>query len=231
MTPTVDELQQLFDTLNQKCFGGELPKVRIQLSKARTYLGQLGYKRRRKLFGGWEYYDYVIRISFRLEHTEEEITDTLLHEMIHLYISVKHLKDTSTHGKIFRQMMKEINSRYGCHTTVSHHRTKEELEKDTQKRTHLICVSTFDSGEHGITIAARSRVFMLWDKMKRFPKVTDTRWYLSKDPFFNRFPRSLTPKIYRISDSDLETHLKDAKSLIQQEGKIFVGKRVNEQTG
>ncbi len=225
MIPTVDYLHQQFDTLNQKCFGGELPKVRIQQSKARTYLGQLGYKRRRKLFGGWEYYDYVIRISIRLEHTEEEITDTLLHEMIHLYISVKHLKDTSTHGKIFRQMMKEINSRYGRHITISHHRTKEEQEQDTQQRIHLICVSTFDSGERGITIAARSRIFMLWDRLKRFPKVTDTCWYLSKDPFFNRFPRSLTPKIYRIGNSDLEAHLVDAKPLIKQEGRIIVGRK------
>ena len=227
MKPTTDDLQQQFDALNNQCFGGQLPKVRIQLSKARTYLGQLGYKRRRKLLGGWEYYDYVIRISIRLEHTEDEIIDTLLHEMIHLYISVNHLKDTSTHGVLFRKIMNELNTRYGRHITVSHHRTKEELEQDTQQRLHLLCVSTFNNGERGITIAARSRIFELWDRMKRFPKVTDTRWYVSDDPFFNRYPRSLTPKIYRISGSDLETHLKNAKPLIRQEGKIFVSKQVD----
>ena len=132
MKPTTEDLQQQFDALNKQCFGGQLPKVRIQLSKARTYLGQLGYKRRRKLLGGWEYYDYVIRISIRLEHTEDEITDTLLHEMIHLYISVNHLKDTSTHGVLFRKIMNELNTRYGRHITVSHHRTKEELEQDQE---------------------------------------------------------------------------------------------------
>ncbi|MBQ3827320.1 MAG: SprT-like domain-containing protein [Prevotella sp.] len=227
MRPTLQHLELQYNVLNKQCFQGQLPTVRIQLSKARTYLGQLGYKRRRKFLGGWEYYDYVIRISTRLDQTGEEVTDTLLHEMIHLYIAVNHLKDSSSHGPLFRQIMNEINSRYGRHITISHHRTKEELEQDTQQRMHLLCVSTFDTGERGITIAARSRIFELWDRMKRFPKVTATRWYVSNDPFFNRYPRSLTPKIYRISGSDLETHLKDAKPLIRQEGKIFVSRKMD----
>lgn len=224
MRPTLPYLEQQYVALNNQCFQGQLPQVRIQLSKARTYLGQLGYKRRRKLLGGWEYYDYVIRISIRLDHTEEEITDTLLHEMIHLYIAVNHLKDRSSHGPLFRQIMDNINTRYGRHITISHHRTKEELEQDTQQRTHLICISTFADGERGITIVARSRIFLLWDLMKRFPKVTSTQWYVSNDPYFNRYPRSQTPKIYRISSSDLDVHLKDAKPLIRQEGRIYVGK-------
>lgn len=224
MRPTLDYLEQQYETLNKQCFQGQLPTVRIQLSKARTYLGQLGYKRRRKLLGGWEYYDYVIRISIRLDQTEEEITDTLLHEMIHLYIAVNHLKDSSSHGPLFRQIMDNINTRYDRHITISHHRTKEELEQDTQQRTHLICVSTFSSGEHGITIVARSRIFLLWDQLRRFPKVISTQWYVSQDAFFNRYPRSQTPKIYRINDNDLEIHLKDAKPLIRKDGKIYVGK-------
>lgn len=224
MRPTLDYLEQQYNTLNKQCFQGQLPTVRIQLSKARTYLGQLGYKRRRKLLGGWAYYDYVIRISTRLDQTEEEITDTLLHEMIHLYIAVNHLKDRSSHGPLFRQIMDNINTRYGRHITISHHRTKEGLEQDTQQRTHLICISTFNSGEHGITIAARSRIFLLWDQLRRFPKVISTQWYVSQDAFFNRYPRSQAPKIYRINDNDLEMHLKDAKPLIRKDGKIYVGK-------
>ena len=154
MIVTVEFLNQKFAEMNGLCFGGELPMVSIRLSNARTYLGQLGYKRKRTLLGKQRYYDFVIRISTHLEQTDEEITDTLLHEMIHLYIASHQLKDTSTHGQLFRKMMTDLNKRFNRHITISHRRTKEEQNKDTQRRQHLLCVSTMASGERGITIVA-----------------------------------------------------------------------------
>ena len=222
MMLTLEFLNQKFDELNELCFGGALPKVSIRLSKARTYLGQLGFKRKRPLFGKTQYYDFVLRISTRLEQTEEEIVDTLLHEMIHLYIASHQLKDSSSHGKVFRQMMNDLNQRFGRHITISHRKTKDELNQDTQRRQHLVCVSTLTSGERGITIAAKSRLFLLWDQMTKIPEVSSAAWYVSYDPYFNRFPRALTPKVYRISPSDLDIHLKTARPLVRQGRKIFI---------
>ena len=165
---TLEFLNQKFDELNELCFGGALPKVSIRLSKARTYLGQLGFKRKRPLFGKTQYYDFVLRISTRLEQTEEEIIDTLLHEMIHLYIASHQLKDS------------------------------------------------------GITIAAKSRLLQLWDQIPRIPEIVSQTWYVSYDPYFNRFPRVLTPKVYRINASDLDIHLKAARPLVRQGRKIFI---------
>lgn len=222
MMLTLEFLNQKFDELNELCFGGALPKVSIRLSKARTYLGQLGFKRKRPLFGKTQYYDFVLRISTRLEQTEEEIIDTLLHEMIHLYIASHQLKDSSSHGKVFRQMMNDLNQRFGRHITISHRKTKDELNQDTQRRQHLVCVSTLASGERGITIAAKSRLLLLWDQIPRIPEIVSQTWYVSYDPYFNRFPRALTPKVYRISPSDLDLHLKAARSLVRQGRKIFI---------
>ena len=219
---TLEFLNQKFDELNELCFGGALPKVSIRLSKARTYLGQLGFKRKRPLFGKTQYYDFVLRISTRLEQTEEEIIDTLLHEMIHLYIASHQLKDSSSHGKVFRQMMNDLNQRFGRHITISHRKTKDELNQDTQRRQHLVCVSTLASGERGITIAAKSRLLLLWDQIPRIPEIVSQTWYVSYDPYFNRFPRALTPKVYRISASDLDLHLKAARPLVRQGRKIFL---------
>jgi hypothetical protein len=185
-------------------------------------LGQLGFKRKRPLFGKTQYYDFVLRISTRLEQTEEEIIDTLLHEMIHLYIASHQLKDSSSHGKIFRQMMNDLNQRFGRHITISHRKTKDELNQDTQRRQHLVCVSTLASGERGITIAAKSRLLLLWDQIPRIPEIVSQTWYVSYDPYFNRFPRALTPKVYRISPSDLDLHLKAARPLVRQGRKIFI---------
>jgi len=231
MRPTKEYIERKYEELNKLCFGGGLPVVPIQMSRARTYLGQLGFKRRRRLLRGWENYGFVLRISVRIDLPEDEVIDTLLHEMIHLAIASRQQKDTSTHGRLFRMMMADINKRYGRHITISHRKTKAEQEQDTQRRTHLICVSTFDTGERGITIAAKSRLFSLWDLMPHFPKVIATVWFLSYDPFFNRFPRALTPKIYHIEEEALKEHLRDAKPLMRQSDKIVVAKtRVGEDT-
>lgn len=44
--------------------------------------------------------------------TVREIDDTLVHEMIHQYIRQSMLRDTSTHGKLFRRFMKQINKAF-----------------------------------------------------------------------------------------------------------------------
>ena len=210
MRPTQEYIERRFSEFNAQYFGGQLPTVPVRLTSARTYLGQLGFKRRRTLLGGTKNYDFVLRISIRTDLPEQEVEDTLLHEMIHLYIASKQLKDTSAHGRLFRQLMADINRRYGRHIIISHRRTAAEQAQDTQRRLHLLCVSTFDTGERGITIAAKSRVFYLWNALSIFPHVTETRWYATYDPYFNRYPRALTPKIYRISADDLTGHLKNA---------------------
>lgn len=223
MRPTQQYIERRFGEFNEQYFGGQLPTVPVRLTSARSYLGQLGFKRRRTLLGTRNS-DFVLRISTRTDQPEQEIEDTLLHEMIHLYIASRQLKDTSAHGPLFRQLMADLNSRHGRHITISHRRTAAEQAQDTQRRLHLLCVSTFSSGEQGITIAAKSRVFRLWDAMAAFPQVTETRWYATYDPYFNRYPRALTPKIYRISAADLAAHLKDARPIRRQGTTLYFAK-------
>ena len=224
MRPTRQYIEHRFSEFNSQIFGGQLPTVPVHLTSARTYLGQLGFKRKHTLLGGIKNYDFVLRISTRTDLPEQEIEDTLLHEMIHLYIANRQQKDTSAHGTLFRQLMADINCRYNRHITISHRRTDAEQEQDTQRRLHLLCVSTFDSGEQGITIAAKSRISFLWDAMPTFPHVMKTRWYATYDPYFNRYPRTLTPKIYRINPDDLAAHLKDARPIHQKNSTLYYGK-------
>ena len=224
MRPTQEYIEHRFREFNEQYFGGQLPMVPVRLTSARTYLGLLGFKRRRTLLGGTLNYDFVLRISIRIDLPEREVEDTLLHEMIHLYIASKQLKDTSPHGRLFRRLMADINRRYDRHIAISHSRTAAEQAQDAQRRLHLLCVSTFDSGERGITIAAKSRVFLLWDMMPAFPHVVETRWYATYDPYFNRYPRTLAPKVYRINPDDLIAHLKDARPILREGSRLYFGK-------
>ena len=121
MVPTIPYIQSRFDEFNARFFAGALPPVPIKLSNARTFLGKLTFTIRRKwLFGEWTYSNFVLRINTRFDLPEQLIEDTILHEMIHYYIAVNQLRDTSTHGRLFRQEMKRINAEGNRHITISY---------------------------------------------------------------------------------------------------------------
>ena len=109
MKTTVEYIEHKFNEFNALMFNGELPMLPIKLSNARTFLGQLGYKKRQKEDGKMECYDFVLRINTKYELPESEIEDTLIHEMIHYFIHWHQLEDTSQHGEMFHMMMNGIN--------------------------------------------------------------------------------------------------------------------------
>ena len=128
MIPTVSHIQSRFYEYNVRFFGGTLPPVPIKLSHARTFLGKLTFTKHRSwLFGPTRYENFVLRINARIDLPEDLIEDTILHEMIHYYIAVNHLRDTSAHGRLFRHEMKRINAEGNRRITISYRFTKEQL--------------------------------------------------------------------------------------------------------
>ena len=224
MKATKEYIQKKFDEYNRLCFDGKLEPLPIQLSRARTFLGQVAYMRKRKWNGFWHYYNFVFKISVLLDLPEQEVEDTILHEMIHYYILSNQIQDTSAHGVVFRQMMQDINQRFHRNLTITHKRSKEELEQDRQVRQHLICVVRFKNGQTGITIAAKTRLYRLWNALPKVPEVESCRWYVSTDSYFNRFPRALSLKVYKVPQEELKLHLQDALSLVKTGNVIQVQK-------
>ncbi len=214
MIPTVEYLEERFDSFNASCFEGALPRIPIKLSRARSFVGRLQYKPirnwRGKVVGGE---DFVIRISTKFDLPEAETEDTLIHEMIHYWIVLNGLQDSSTHGRIFRAKMKEINELHGRHLTISHRSTPEELDRDTRVRDHYFCVSKLADGRTAVTVAARTRIRSIRWYLRRSPTVRSTAWYHSRDPWFNRFPRCRTPKLFPVDPAVLQPHLEGAETL------------------
>ena len=157
----------------------------------------------------------MFRISQRRDLPEAEVEDAILHEMIHLDIMSSQQRDTSAHGRLFRAKMDDLNRRFGRHITISHRLTDAEREQDRERRRHLVCVSRLKSGRWGVTLAAHTRLYDLWAQMDRVPEIVSHSWFLSTDPFFNRFPRSRTPKVYYAPEEDLMNHLRDARRLVK----------------
>lgn len=216
MTPTRDYVQRRFDEFNALCFGGELLPIPVRLSRARSFLGQIAYRRERRFFGRDRNEGFVLRISTLFDLPQDELDDVILHEMIHYSILSRQLKDASTHGPLFRSMMDDINRRFGRHITVSHRRTAEDNARDTAVRQHLVCRVHFRDGRTGLTVAAHTRLLPLWDALAHWPEVSAFRWFVSRDPFFNRFPRSKVLKVYRVDDAELEEHLRSAVALARE---------------
>ena len=208
MIPTVEYLEGRFDTFNGMCFESALPRIPIKLSGAHGYVGRLTYRRVRDWRGRVVGQDgFVIRISKRFDLPEAEVEDTLIHEMIHYWIAWKGMKDTSTHGRIFRAKMKEINGSYGRHLTISHKSTPEDLDKDTRIRDHHICVSQLADGRTALTVCAQSAIPKIKRAFRWSPTVRSTAWYHSTDPWFNRFPHCRTPKLYPVDPAEVAPHL------------------------
>ena len=103
MKPDVGFVRERFQAFNTLIFDSELPEIEIIISNSKSFLGRLEYKRRRRLLGREELFDFKMRVSARVDLPQSEVEDTIIHEMIHLYILIKGLKDSSTHGVVFRQ--------------------------------------------------------------------------------------------------------------------------------
>ncbi len=213
MIATIDYIERKFSEFNHMIFEDRLKPLPFKLSCARTFLGQLRYRRKRGFWGKCKYDNFQLVISGRRDMAESLLEDTIIHEMIHYYILSNQLTDTSSHGQLFRQMMNDINARFGRNVTISHKSTVTEIEQDSEVRNHLICVSRFQDGRTGITIAAKTRAGVLWKEIPRVTGVVECKWYLSQNPYFNRFRRSRSIKIYLADKGELERNLEDAVPL------------------
>ena len=213
MTATYSFVKETFDRFNTLCFDGVLPPVPIVLVKARTFVGKMEYKQVRGLFGLISSNkDFRMRISTSFDLPVTELEDVVIHEMIHYYISWKNIRDTSAHGEVFRNIMEQINVGHGRHITVRHHSSEGQMPVRSEKISkHYVCVSTFRDGLVGITVSAETRIFELHRYFTRCSDIVKLEWYGTLDPFFDRYPRSKTPKVYKIAPDELSKHLEYAQ--------------------
>ena len=218
MKATIPYVEKRFEEFNQLMFDGQLPKPPIELSNAKTFLGLCVYKKKRILFGTTVCYDFKLRISTRIDLAEAEVEDIIIHEMIHYYIAYKGLHDTSSHGRVFRQIMNTINEKFGRHIKISHKLTREEKEQlyDTKRRWRVVAYVTFNDGRTGIKVLPRiaHRIVNYCDVVGQDSKVQSIELYMTNNPFFNRYPSSSAFRVHYIDRADAEKHLYGAERLL-----------------
>lgn len=230
MIATKEYIKQRFDEMNERMFGGSLPDIPIELSKAKTFLGQCAFKKRRKLLGRTELYDFRLKISVAFDLPAEELDDVILHEMIHYYIGVNRLKDTSAHGKIFRSMMKDLNKGFGRNVSISHRLTQEQKQQmaTAKRRWRMVAVIEFDDGRIGIKVIPRikERILYYFNNVKRAKGVVAINIYQTDNPFFSQYPNSASLKYHYIDKTTLHEHLHKEEK-VMCDGKTLIYKAKN----
>lgn len=231
MKPTVPYLQDRFEHFNVLIFNGKLPSVPIVLSRARTFLGRCEYKGRVNAQGREEFFDFLIRISVAYDMSEDQLDDVLIHEMIHCYIAVNQQRDTSPHGVMFRQLMDTINERFGRHISISNNLPVAKAPVQ-RKSWHVVAVVTMTDGKTGIKVLPRiaDRITAYYNGAKAVTMVSDIKFYMSNDPFFNDYPNSGALKIYHVDPAQLAAHLHGSHDVLcDSDGRnVRISPKVNE---
>ena len=217
MKATIPYVEKKFEEFNQLMFDGKLPKLPIELSDAKTFLGLCVYKKRRTILGRTECYDFKLRISTRIDLVEAEVEDIIIHEMIHYYIGYNNLKDSSAHGRVFRHIMNTINEKFGRHIKISHKLTKEEKEQlyDTKRRWRVVAYVTFNDGRTGIKVLPRimPRIANYYNAVSRESSVESIELYMTNNPYFNRYPSSSAFRVHYIDKAEADKHLQGAEKM------------------
>lgn len=213
MQITVIDIQRIFNRYNDLCFDGKLPLPRIRISHAKNYLGQLRYKVKKDNHGKPTYQDFSLHFTRMYDLDQQKLEDVVIHEMIHYYIHYNRIEDTSSHGVVFRKMMNDINTRFNRNITISDRDGLPLSSDDQGRKLYLVCVASLKSGETGVAVCARSRAFEIYDELPRIYEIARFNWYFTTDPFFDRFKRSNTAKLYHADKEEVNKHLATATEL------------------
>jgi hypothetical protein len=117
---TTFELERLFRLLNHWYFADALPRpiITVQTAGKKPTLGWCSNGKRWNEDGTTKYYEINMSAEY-LTRSNEAIVTTLLHEMVHLYCTVKGIKDTSRFGTYHNENFKRAAEAHGLNITKS----------------------------------------------------------------------------------------------------------------
>lgn len=109
---------------------------------------------------------YTLKVSNYYDRTEKQYDNTIIHEMIHLYIEQNHIIDNGSHGRRFKAECERIN-KYGwdlsARTNVSDWKLSEEAEKKEARKKakgyHIIVYKEVRNGSQFFMKTSQNNVY------------------------------------------------------------------------
>ncbi len=201
-------MEEWFRRFDHDYFGGKLPVPELGLTRAKTRLGQLSFKRATR-WGRTKYYDFKLSMSTYYDMTDRQAKSVLLHEMIHYIIGYTGLKDTSSHGIVFRGMMDNLNRKYGWDirvmTSTKGWKVSEQVVARKEAKgpqTYLVLAIEMADGKHYLSRVSPRFARSLEKQVQSVREVSAHRWYTTQEPYFDDYPQVRSLRGRRISKSD-----------------------------
>ena len=210
MIVTIDWMEEWFKRFDQEYFGGKLPLPELALTRAKTRLGQLAFKRASR-WGRTKLYDFKLSMSTYYDMTEQQAKSVLLHEMIHYIIGYTGLKDTSPHGVVFRGMMDNLNRKYGWDirvmTSTKGWKVSErvaEKKKAKGPQTYLMLAIELKDGKFYLSRVNPGFARRIENQLPMVRELRSHRWYTTQESYFEDYPQVRSLRGRRITKGDFE---------------------------
>lgn len=210
MIVTIDWMEEWFKRFDQEYFGGKLPLPEFSLTRAKTRLGQLAFKRASR-WGRTKLYDFKLSMSTYYDMTEQQAKSVLLHEMIHYIIGYTGLKDTAPHGVVFRGMMDNLNRKYGWDirvmTSTKGWKVSErvaEKKKAKGPQTYLMLAIELKDGKFYLSRVHPGFARRIEKQLPMVRELRSHRWYTTQESYFEDYPQVRSLRGRRITKNDFE---------------------------
>ena len=210
MIVTIDWMEEWFKRFDQEYFGGKLPLPELALTRAKTRLGQLAFKRASR-WGRTKLYDFKLSMSTYYDMTEQQAKSVLLHEMIHYIIGYTGLNDTPPHGVVFRGMMGNLNRKYGWDirvmTSTKGWKVSEQVaEKKKAKgpQTYLMLAIELKDGKFYLSRVNPGFARRIEKQLPMVRELRSHRWYTTQESYFEDYPQVRSLRGRRITKGDFE---------------------------
>lgn len=210
MIVTIDWMEEWFKRFDQEYFGGKLPLPELSLTRAKTRLGQLAFKRASR-WGRTKLYDFKLSMSTYYDMTEQQAKSVLLHEMIHYIIGYTGLKDTAPHGVVFRGMMDNLNRKYGWDirvmTSTKGWKVSErvaEKKKAKGPQTYLMLAIELKDGKFYLSRVNPGFARRIEKQLPMVRELRSHRWYTTQESYFEDYPQVRSLRGRRITKDDFE---------------------------
>lgn len=210
MIVTIDWMEEWFKRFDQEYFGGKLPLPELSLTRAKTRLGQLAFKRASR-WGRTKLYDFKLSMSTYYDMTDQQAKSVLLHEMIHYIIGYTGLKDTAPHGVVFRGMMDNLNRKYGWDirvmTSTKGWKVSErvaEKKKAKGPQTYLMLAIELKDGKFYLSRVNPGFARRIEKQLPMVRELRSHRWYTTQESYFEDYPQVRSLRGRRITKGDFE---------------------------